>query len=64
MATESNAPLSLDKTAVKRQERPHWVLDDAVYSISALLLSVIIIHSIWTLIIRPRAEAEIGRAHV
>ena len=61
MATE-NAPLSLDKTtAEKRTERPHWVLDDAVYSISALLLSVIIIHSIWTLIIRPRAEAVLSQ---
>jgi biopolymer transport protein ExbB/TolQ len=37
------------------------VLDDAVYSISALLLSVIIIHSIWTLIIRPRAEAVLSQ---
>jgi len=61
MATESNPPLSLDKTAVKRQERPHWVLDDAVYSISALLLSLIIMHSIWTLIIRPRAEAVLSQ---
>src|SRR5678815_3045917 len=61
MATE-NAPLSLDKsTAEKRAERPHWVLDDAVYSISALLLAVIIIHSIWTLIIRPRAEAVLSQ---
>jgi biopolymer transport protein ExbB/TolQ len=61
MATE-NAPLSLDKTAAApRTERPHWVLDDAVYSISALLLSVIIIHSIWTLIIRPRAEAVLSQ---
>ena len=61
MATENNAPLSLDKTAVKRMERPHWVLDDAVYSISALLLSVIVMHSIWTLIIRPRAEAVLSQ---
>src|SRR5688500_4959015 len=65
MATE-NAPLGLDKgleklTAEKRQERPHWVLDDAVYSISALLLSVIVMHSIWTLIIRPRAEAVLSQ---
>jgi biopolymer transport protein ExbB/TolQ len=61
MATE-NAPLSMDKTlAEKRRERPHWVLDDAVYSISALLLSVIIIHSIWTLVIRPRAEAVLSQ---
>ena len=61
MATE-NAPLNLEKTAAeKRRERPHWVLDDAVYSISALLLSVIIIHSIWTLIIRPRAEAVLSQ---
>jgi hypothetical protein len=61
MATE-NAPLSLEKTtAEKRRERPHWVLDDAVYSISALLLSVIIIHSIWTLIIRPRSEAVLSQ---
>jgi len=60
MASE-NAPLSMDKTtAERRQERPHWVLDDAVYSISALLLSVIIVHSIWTLIIRPRAEAVLS----
>jgi len=29
MATESN--LTLDKTAAKRQERPHWVLDDAPF---------------------------------
>jgi len=59
MATESN--LTLDKTAAKRQERPHWVLDDAVYSISALLLSLIVMHSIWTLIIRPRAEAVLSQ---
>ena len=61
MASE-NAPLSMDKTtAERRQERPHWVLDDEVYSISALLLSVIICHSIWTLIIRPRAEAVLSQ---
>jgi biopolymer transport protein ExbB/TolQ len=61
MATE-NAPLGMDKTtAERRTERPHWVLDDAVYSISALLLSVIIIHSIYTLIIRPRAEAVLNQ---
>src|SRR5262245_27547922 len=59
MATESNTPLSL--STPKRQERPHWVLDDAVYSISALLLSVIIMHSIWTLLIRPRAEAVLSQ---
>jgi len=59
MATENNAPLSA--TAPKRQERPHWVLDDTVYSISAALLSIIIMHSIWTLIIRPRAEAVLGQ---
>ena len=58
MAIENNPPLSV--AAVKRPDRPHWVLDDAVYSISALLLSVIIIHSIWTLIIRPRAEAVLA----
>jgi biopolymer transport protein ExbB/TolQ len=61
MATENNAPLPIDKTAVKRMERPHWVLDDAVYSISALLLSLIVMHSIWTLIIRPRAEAVLSQ---
>jgi biopolymer transport protein ExbB/TolQ len=62
MATESNSPLTLEKTAgARRQERPHWVLDDAVYSISALLLSVIVIHSIWTLLIRPRAEAVLSQ---
>jgi biopolymer transport protein ExbB/TolQ len=62
MATETNPPYSLEKTtAEKRRERPHWVLDDAVYSVSALLLSVIIIHSIWTLIIRPRAEAVLSQ---
>jgi biopolymer transport protein ExbB/TolQ len=61
MATENNAPLPLDKTAGARRERPHWVLDDAVYSISALLLSVIVVHSIWTLIIRPRAEAVLNQ---
>src|SRR5687768_1559562 len=62
MATENNPPYTLDKTtAERRRERPHWVLDDAVYSISALLLSVIIIHSIWTLIIRPRAEAVLSQ---
>jgi len=61
MATE-NAPLSMEKTtAEKSRERPHWVLDDAVYSISALLLSVIVMHSIWTLIIRPRAEAVLSQ---
>ncbi len=61
MATETNAPLPLDKTAVKRLERSHWELNDAVYSISALLLSVIVMHSIWTLIIRPRAEAVLSQ---
>jgi biopolymer transport protein ExbB/TolQ len=62
MAIENNPPYTLDKTtAERRRERPHWVLDDAVYSISALLLSVIIIHSIWTLIIRPRAEAVLSQ---
>jgi biopolymer transport protein ExbB/TolQ len=66
MATENNPPtsldrLALDKAGADRRERPHWVLDDAVYSISALLLSVIIVHSIWTLIIRPRAEAVLSQ---
>ena len=61
MANENNAQLSVDKAAIKRQERPHWVLDDAVYSISALLLSVIVMHSIWTLFIRPRAEAVLSQ---
>jgi biopolymer transport protein ExbB/TolQ len=62
MATENNPPYSMEKTsAERRRERPHWVLDDAVYSISALLLSVIIVHSIWTLIIRPRAEAVLSQ---
>jgi biopolymer transport protein ExbB/TolQ len=61
MAIENNPPLPLDKTAARRQERPHWVLDDAVYSISALLLSVIVMHSIWTLVIRPRAEAVLSQ---
>jgi biopolymer transport protein ExbB/TolQ len=61
MATENNAPMSMDKSAAKRQERPHWVLDDAVYSISALLLAVIVIHSIYTLIIRPRAAAVLSQ---
>jgi biopolymer transport protein ExbB/TolQ len=61
MATE-NASYAVEKTtAEKRHERPHWVLDDAVYSISALLLSVIVMHSIWTLIIRPRAEAVLSQ---
>jgi biopolymer transport protein ExbB/TolQ len=62
MATENPPVYSVDKTtAERRTERPRWVLDDAVYSISALLLSVIIIHSIWTLIIRPRAEAVLSQ---
>lgn len=59
MATENTAQIAA--TGPKRQERPHWVLDDAVYSISALLLAVIIIHSIWTLLIRPRAEAVLAQ---
>jgi biopolymer transport protein ExbB/TolQ len=62
MATEIPPTFATEKTtAERRTERPHWVLDDAVYSISALLLSVIIIHSIWTLIIRPRAEAVLSQ---
>jgi biopolymer transport protein ExbB/TolQ len=62
MATENNAPLILDKNSpAARRERPHWVLDDAVYSISALLLAVIIIHSIWTLYIRPHAVAVLSQ---
>src|SRR6478752_2461918 len=59
MATESNAPIAA--TAPKQPERPRWVLDDTVYSIAAALLSIILIHSIWTLIIRPRAEAVLGQ---
>ena len=62
MATETNPPYSVEKTtAERRRDRPHWVLDDAVYSISALLLSVIVIHAIWTLVIRPRAEAVLSQ---
>src|SRR5678816_1528980 len=60
MATDPTYTLE-KTTAERRRERPHWVLDDAVYSIAALLLSVIIIHSIWTLIIRPRAEAVLSQ---
>ncbi len=60
MATENNPPYS-PATAQQRRDRPHWVLDDAVYSIAALLLSVIIIHSVYTLIIRPRAEAVLSQ---
>jgi biopolymer transport protein ExbB/TolQ len=59
MATESNASVSVN--APKRQERPRWVIDDAIYSIAAALLSIIIIHSFWTLVIRPRAEAVLGQ---
>jgi biopolymer transport protein ExbB/TolQ len=62
MAIENNPTYSVEKTAAeKRRDRPHWVLDDAVYSIAALLLSVILIHSIWTLVIRPRAEAVLSQ---
>src|SRR5262245_2203070 len=67
MATENNAPGSFDRAAIdkttseRRRDRASWVLDDAVYSIAALLLSVIVIHSIWTLIIRPRAEAVLSQ---
>ena len=60
MATENNPPFS-PATAQQRRDRPHWVLDDAVYSIAALLLSVIIVHSVYTLIIRPRAEAVLSQ---
>jgi biopolymer transport protein ExbB/TolQ len=60
MATETNPPLPLGRSAAA-QQRPHWVLDDAVYSISALLLSLIVMHSIWTLVIRPRAEAVLSQ---
>lgn len=60
MATENNPPYP-PTASDRRRERPHWVLDDAVYSIAALLLSVIVIHSIWTLVIRPRAEAVLSQ---
>jgi biopolymer transport protein ExbB/TolQ len=60
MATDPT--YTMEKTSAdRRRERPHWVLDDAVYSISALLLAVILIHSIWTLVIRPRAEAVLSQ---
>jgi len=60
MATDPT--ITMEKTtAERRRERPHWVLDDAVYSIAALLLSVIVIHSIWTLVIRPRADAVLSQ---
>jgi biopolymer transport protein ExbB/TolQ len=67
MATENNAPGSFDRTAIdkttgeRRKGRANWALDDAIYSIAALLLSLIVIHSIWTLIIRPRAEAVLSQ---
>ncbi len=67
MATENNAPGSFDRAAVdkttaeRRKDRANWVLDDAIYSIAALLLSLIVIHSIWTLVIRPRAEAVLSQ---
>jgi biopolymer transport protein ExbB/TolQ len=61
MATENNAPPLATAKAAATSQRPHWVLDDAVYSVSAALLSIIIIHSIWTLYIRPRAEAVLGQ---
>jgi len=61
MATENPTFTTEKTTAERRRERPHWVLDDAVYSIAALLLSVIVIHSIWTLVIRPRAEAVLSQ---
>jgi biopolymer transport protein ExbB/TolQ len=61
MATENPTFTTEKTTAERRRERPHWVLDDAVYSIAALLLSVIVIHSIWTLIVRPRAEAVLSQ---
>ncbi len=67
MATENNAPGSFDRSAIdkasdqRRKGRANWALDDAVYSIAALLLSLIVIHSIWTLIIRPRAEAVLSQ---
>jgi biopolymer transport protein ExbB/TolQ len=60
MATENNPPMSAEKTAPARRDRPHWVMDDAVYSICALLLSVLIIHSIWEIVIRPRATAVLS----
>lgn len=60
MATENNPPYP-PAASDRRRDRPHWVLDDAVYSIAALLLSVIIIHSVYTLIIRPRAEAVLSQ---
>jgi biopolymer transport protein ExbB/TolQ len=60
MATENNPPYP-PAASDRRRDRPHWVLDDAVYSIAALLLSVIVIHSIWTLVIRPRAEAVLSQ---
>jgi biopolymer transport protein ExbB/TolQ len=60
MATDPT--FTMEKTtAERRRERPHWVLDDAVYSIAALMLSVILIHSFWTLVIRPRAEAVLSQ---
>jgi biopolymer transport protein ExbB/TolQ len=67
MATENNPPSAFERAAIdkttaeKRRDRASWVLDDAVYSIAALLLSVIVMHSIWTLIIRPRAEAVLAQ---
>jgi biopolymer transport protein ExbB/TolQ len=60
MATENNPPMSAEKSAPARRERPRWVMDDAVYSICALLLSVLVIHSIWEIIIRPRATAVLS----
>src|SRR6188472_1570155 len=51
MATENNPPSAFERpaidktTAEKRRERASWVLDDAVYSVAALLLAVIVMHS-------------------
>src|SRR6478735_4384639 len=61
MATD-NAPLGMEKTtAEKRRERPHWVLDDAVYSISALLLCVILCMWSLLLLVRQAQDTRLAR---
>ncbi len=55
-------PLSIEKKHIPgdRATPAVSVFDNALYSFVALMVSAIIVHSIWTLVIRPRAEAVLA----
>jgi biopolymer transport protein ExbB/TolQ len=61
--SETAPPLSIERKNIPG-DRPTpgpSIFDNALYSFVALMLSVIVVHSFWTLVIRPRANAVLSQ---